>query len=44
MKREFLNAYVAPNVVLFNIPIERGFAISGPSDFFDPDYEGRDEE
>jgi hypothetical protein len=44
MKREFLNAYVAPNVVLLNISIERGFAISGPSDFLDPDYEGRYEE
>jgi hypothetical protein len=43
-KVDFSGAYTAPQVRVINARIERGFAISGPSDFMDPDYELRPEE
>jgi|GEM_PF-6128572 len=43
-KIDFFGAYTAPEVRVINARIERGFAISGPSDFIDPDYESRPEE
>lgn len=45
MKRnDLFGAYAAPQVRVFDARIERGFAISGPTDFMDPDYDGRPEE
>ena len=43
-KIELFVAYTAPQVRVINARIERGFAISGPTDFMDPDYESRPEE
>lgn len=43
-KIDLFGAYTAPKVRVINARIERGFAISGPSDFIDPDYESRPEE
>ncbi len=44
MNKMTKGVYEAPNVAMCNIPLERGFAISGPTDFMDPDYDGRPEE
>ena len=43
-KIELFGAYTAPQDRVINARIERGFAISGPTDFMDPDYESRPEE
>ena len=37
-------AYAVPEVRVINARIEQGFAVSGPSDFMDPDYDLRPEE
>ena len=45
MKKQFTGGgYVPPQVRACNIRIESGFVLSGPTDFIDPDYEGRTEE
>ena len=44
MKKAFFGAYSAPQVRLCNVRIESGFVLSQPSDFFDPEFENRNEE
>ena len=43
-KMDLFGAYAAPEISVIDARIERGFAISGPTDFMDPDYDGRPEE
>ena len=43
-KMDLFGAYAAPEVRVIDARIEQGFAISGPTDFMDPDYDARPEE